>query len=251
MSGVAYVGVAPTSGVDIETKSTTETILTAGISRGYVQGRVNTLVAAKATKIYVDTQDALYAPASYYASQDALLVPNAAKGVANGVASLDGSSKVPSAQVPILGAGFFSGPWGPNTAFGGTTSATPIKIAQWDLGVSGVTGQPLVFLSTSVQSTGGRPIIEVRIGDNTQTAYVTQTLIARGFGRGQYNDYQVIVVLPVTPDLAAHQDGIQDSYAPSTNLLLNAWLYDDSGGSSTTTSSSIATAALYFGRTAL
>jgi hypothetical protein len=233
-----------------ETRQTTEEILTSGVSRAYVAGRVDTLKSTRAPKTYVDSQDELYAPASYYPAQDNLLVPLTAKGTASGVATLGSDGKVPQAQVPVLGAGTMRGPWGANQTFGGTTGITPLKIAQWNLGVSGVRGQPLVFMSTSVASTG-RAVIEIRIGDNTQTTYAAQTLIGQGYGRSHYLDYQTITVLPVTAALAEGQDGVQDSWHPATNLLINAWLFDTEGGQSTTQVGSVATAALFFARTAL
>lgn len=250
MSGLTNVSARGTDGREIETRLNTEEILTAGVSRENVASSIATAILAKATKTYVDTQDSTYAPVGYYSAQDALLVPNGAKGVASGVASLDGSSKVPQAQVPTLGAGILRGPWGPNQAFAATTTTTPAKIAQWNLGISGVIGQPWVWLCTSAAATG-RPVIEVRIGDNTQTTYAAQTLIAQGFGRSWYNDYQVITAIPVTALNSEGADGVQDNYSPATNLLLNAWIYDSEGGQVTTTAGSIASAPLYFARTAL
>jgi len=47
------------------------------------------------------------------------------------------------------------------------------------------------------------------------------------------------------------QDEVQDSWPPATDLLVNAWLYNSGSGQVTTTSSSIASAALFFARTAL
>lgn len=252
MSGLSWVGATPADPIDIETKLDSENIFSAGMSRGYVNGRVATKVAQRGSKSYVDTQDSTFATNTYYVAQDALLVPNGAKGVASGVASLDSSSKVPIAQVPIIGAGILKGPWGHTTAFGGSTQATPFKIAEWTLGVAGVTGQPLVFFTTSMISDGGKPVIEIRMGTSTQTTYAAQTLIASGFGKTYYKDYQVITCLPVDPDLSESQDGLQDQWASSANLLVNAWMYDAvSTHTVTTTNTSIASAALFFARTAL
>lgn len=252
MAGLYWVGAQPADPADIETRASSDVILGSGVSRSYVQGRVATKVASRADKLYVDTQDATFAPVAYYGSQDALLVPNAAKGAASGVASLDSSSKVPIGQLPVLGGGVLKGPWGPNTAYGGSTLATPFKIAEWNLGASGVTGQPLAFFSTSILSDGGKPVVEIRMGTSTQTTYAAQTLIAAGFGKSLFKDYQIITCLPVDPDASESQDGLQDFWSPSANLLVNAWMYDAASTHTvTTTNTSIASAALFFARTAL
>ena len=252
MSGLSWVGATPTDAADIEERFDAEAILNGGMSRGYVDGRVATKVALRASKAYVDTQDATFAPASYYPTKDALLVPNTAKGVASGVASLDSSSKVPIAQIPIIGAGIIKGPWGLTTAYGGSTTSTPFKIAEWNLGVTAVNGNPLVFFTTSIISDGGKPVIEIRVGNSTQTTYAAQTLIALGYGRTYYKDYQIVTCLPTEPDLSEGQDGVQDQFSAGTNLLVDAWMYDASSGHTvTTTNTSIASSALFMARTSL
>ncbi|ACH62209.1 hypothetical protein MYRNA_242 [Mycobacterium phage Myrna] len=243
MAGLTYVGVDDEDPRSIETRLSAEGTLNEGVSRAYVSGRIAEKMATRAPKTFVDTSDEQFAPVAYYSQQDALLVPNTAKGAASGVATLNASGKVPTAQIPVLGAGMLRGPWGANQAFGGTTDMTPLKIAQWNLGVTGVTGVPLVFMSTSAQSTDGRSLIEVRIGDNTQTTYAAQTLIAQGFGREWYLDYQMITVLPCPPAGFVLN--------PATNYIVNAWLIDTNGGQSTTQVGSIASASLFMARTAL
>lgn len=251
MAGLSYVGKSPATTRDVETRLHTEGVLQSGISRGYVDGRVTDLAASRATKVYVDEQDSEFAETSYYPAQDLLLVPNAAKGAASGVASLDGSAKVPTAQIPVLGAGILRGPYGPDQYFGGTTGTTPLKIAQWNPAVLGYTGQLLVWLNVSAQSIDGRPVIEVRAGNSTQTTYAAQTLIAQGVGREHFNDYQMITVVPVTALDGEGQDGVQDATPGSTNLLVNVWMYDDAGGQVTTAIGLMPTAALFIARTAL
>ncbi|ACU41447.1 hypothetical protein SEA_YASSIFIED_245 [Mycobacterium phage Yassified] len=251
MAGLLYIGKTPSASADVETRKDVETVLTGGVSRGYVDTRVATLSAAKATKVYTDTQDSQYATPDYYTSRDALLVPNSAKGAANGVASLDATTKVPDAQVPILGLGMVRGPIGPTSVdFSGTTGVTPLKIAQWDVGVIPVTSQLLAFAQCSVQSVGGRPVVEIRAGNSTQTTYASQTLIAMGYGDSFYNDFQMIHVTPVAAN-GEGQDGNQDAWAATTNLLVNMWLYDDGGGQSSIATGLIYTASLFLMRTAL
>ena len=62
-------------------------------------------------------------------------------------------------------------------------------------------------------------------GTPAQTAYVDQTLVAMGYGRNFYNDFQTVEVLPTDPDLNEGQDGVQDSFAPTMNMVLTAWMY--------------------------
>lgn len=95
MSGLSYIGASPTDPRDFESRQHTEDVLNSGFSRSYVQGRVAEKVAARASKSYVDAQDAGFASVSYYPARDALLVPLTAKGVASGVATLgnDGDRK--------------------------------------------------------------------------------------------------------------------------------------------------------------
>lgn len=252
MSGLSYVGADPTDPRDIETRVVTEEILTDGVSRSYVDGRVDALMNLRASKTYVDTQDELYVENAYYTSQDALLVPLTAKGVANGVATLDGSSKLPLAQTPVLGGGILKGPWGYDSAFSGTTNDVPLKIAQWNVGVTSVTGFPMALFQASVLAVGCRPVIEVRIGTTTQTAYVDQTLIAQGFGRFAYEDYQFVSVLPATSVLSETQDGVQDSLSASGNYLVNAWVFADvPAGQITVNAGAVVTGSFFMARTTL
>lgn len=251
MAGLTYVGKSPSTTTDVETRTHTESVLQGGISQTYVTSRVSELAQARATKVYVDTQDSQFADAAYYGQRDALLVPNAAKGVVSGVASLDSASKVPVAQTPVLGAGILRGPIGPTTFFGGTTNNVPLKIAQWDAAPSLYTGQLLAWANVSCQSVEGRPVVEIRYGNSTQTTYASQTLIAQGVGRQYFNDYQYLTVMPVTALLNEGQDGVQDSVPGTTNLLVNMWLFDDAGGQVTTAIGLTPTAALFIARTAL
>lgn len=252
MSGLTYVGKAPAEATDVETKISTEDLLNTGISRSYVTDRVNTLVSPKATKVYVDTKDNQFADVTYPTTQDALLVPNSAKGASGGVASLDNGSppKIPSAQVPILGAGVLRGPYGPSSFSVGTTGLTPLKIAEWVINPLSWTSQLLAYANLSAQSVAGRTVIEIRAGTSAQTTYAAQTLISQGFGRSAFNDYQVINVIPVTALDNEGQDGVQDSWSPSTNLLVNMWMYDDGGGQSTITTGLVVTAPLFVMRVA-
>lgn len=256
MPSLPYVGpeTSDSKPRGIQSKSHVETQLTSGVTQEYVQGRVDDFVngnvagfAARAPKSYVDTQDGLFAETTYYQEQDALLVPISSKGQPNGVASLDSSSKIPSAQVPALGAGTIKGRYGLTATFTGTANTTPLKIAEFDLGVAGVNFKPLVFMNVLVTALNrGRPRVEVKIGTTAQTTYASQTLVAAGSGRSNYNDVQPVAVKPNPDVTSAMQDGVQTYYGPNTAYILTAWLFETSGtGQITIAAGQIATAAAY------
>jgi hypothetical protein len=253
VSGLAYVGKDASAGRDVENRTGVDAVYNTGISHDYVAARAHTLASAYAAKVYVDTQDSLYQDAGYSDAQNALLVPVGARGTASGVAALDASAKVPSAQVPIMGTGLLRGPYGPLNTVTTTVSAlnTPIKLFDFFTGSTGTDGLILPFVAIMCQSVGGRPVIEVRGGDNTQTNYADQTLLAQGYGRSFYNDWQTVTAKPVAPDVNAGQDGLQHSWSTATNSLIQCWMYDALLGTTSTTQGYVITAALYFARTSL
>lgn len=247
MPGLYYVGKTPANGRDLATRKGIEDLLAGGVSRSYVTDRVNTLAALRATKVYTDTQDAQFASAGYIAQRDALNIPATQLAAANGVAGLDANRKIFTAHLPVLGAGILRGPFGYTTALSGTTGLTPMKIAEFPGGPSGITGQIMAFANLSAASNGGRSVVEIRAGASTDTTYASQTLIAQGFGRSHFLADQMITVFPVS-----HLNGtVPATWASTTNLLVNMWIYDDSGGQTTVQPNRIATACYFLARTTL
>lgn len=236
MSGLNYVGAPPATSPDIVNKlAVSAQIAITTPNQASVQGQIDVLTSGGsptyATKSYVDTQDATFQPISYYQSQDALNVPTTSRGVASGVASLDGTTKVPIAQIPVLGAGYLRGPYGTTAqpgagtgAFPQSTASTPIKIADINIGVSSLLFQPLVFCSAFVTGTAlARPVIEVRIANSTSsTTYAASTLVAMGVGRNLYADYHAITVVPVGSTTGTSPASLATNY----NVWLTVWLYD-------------------------
>jgi len=254
MGSLVYVGKTPTQGRDISTRADSEGLLTAGVSRSYVTGRVAELATGKATKVYVDTQDSTFADAAYPAAQDALLVPLTSKGVANGVATLDSGGKIPSAQVPVLGAGILRGPFGHTQAYTGSTTVTPMKIADFPGGVLGVNCQLMIFMTVLVICDNlSHPVIEVRYSTAGGTTYASQTLVAAGVGRAYFGDSHTVSVMPVTALVNEGQDGIQDTISSTASLTINAWLYDaaNEGGQVATQTGYNVSSAMYLARVAL
>lgn len=253
MPGLQYVGATPVDPRDVTFKVAIDGQLTAGVSRGYVDGRVDALATSKATKVYTDGQDAAFVPPTYYAAQDALLIPLTARGVAGGVATLDGTGHLPATQTPVLGGGILAGPFGHTAAFNVTNATTtPQKLADFPTGVTGVNCQLMVFMTVIATSTApGRPVVEVRYSTTGDTTYAGQTLCAIGYGRSQYSDAQTLIVMPATALPNAMQDGVQVTIPGSANLRVTAWIYDGAGGQTTTLSGYVLSSALFYARTAL
>lgn len=243
------VGPVPTDPGDFEKKSTFDDILQGGVSRDYVAGRAAVLAGPKATKADTDTKDGAFAEPSYYTARDALLIPNSAKGVANGVATLV-SSKIPLAQCPNLGTGMVRGPYGPTSQFAGSTGATPLKIAEWNLGQSGLSFEAECYITAMITSTG-RPAIEVKIGVPSQTTYASQVQIGYGEGRSYYKDLQTVSVIPASAFTGEMQDGVASPWPPNMDVRVTAWLYDVDGGNSSIATGMIVSGSVYLNRTSL
>lgn len=255
MAGLSFVGVPSSDPEDIVNRGDLNDILgTAVPNRTSVSTNVIDAVALKASKSFIDNADAGFVLPSYYQTRDALNIATSARGVANGVAALDASTKIPVPQLPTLGSGYLVGPFGPKhqdnspAVFGGSTGATPMRIADWELGEQAVTSfRALVFMSALVSCTAnGQPVIEVRVSDGT-APYASQTLVARGSGRTFYTDRQTIAVLPC-PD-ALGQVGTTSPPTYDTPYF-TAWLFDAHSSSVTISGSGITSAVLHLLRSA-
>jgi hypothetical protein len=142
--------------------------------------------------------------------------------------------------MPVLGAGYIQGPYGTTATFTGTTSATPMKIADWNIGLISLAFRPLVFMQCFVLGAMSHPIIEVRIANSTTaTSYAGSTLVARGHCRALYNDYAAVAVLPC-PDSTGQTPS---NLGPNYNVWLSAWVYDSLGQNVTISSGNVATGA--------
>jgi hypothetical protein len=164
------------------------------------------------------------------------------------VAPLNSSGVIPAQFIPSFGVGYVSGPYGSTATFSGSTGATPLKIADWAVGTVGLSFQPMCFMRLLVDAaSGGRPVVEVRMGTGTNPTqtYGNQTLVARGVGRGCWNDQQEITVLPI-PAATGHTGLAGTGYPPTYNAWLSAWVYDANAQSVTINSSNIYNASVYF-----
>lgn len=261
MSGLNYVGPPAAAATDITKKSDVDSAYAnATVSQGAVAGQIATAVSTLATQASVNNALANFAQPAYLTAQDALLLPLTWVGVPSvaansaatppttaitGVASLDGSSKIPTAQVPVLGAGFVSGPFGPTATFAGSATNTPIKICDWNLGATGVSFYPRAYMSILALATNlGRPVVEVWIS-NAPMIYGAGTLVARGSGRTFWNDLMTVNVVPV-PSKTGQVGGT--GFSPTYTAWLTAWLYDANGEGVSVATGNIATAGVYLWR---
>lgn len=247
MASLQSIGRPPTGGRGVQNVfQANEQLNSATTSRDGVDGRVIELAGAKATKQYVDDRDATgpdgtaYTNPGYVAQQDALYLPNTAKGIPNGVAVMNATGRIPVEICPVLGSGYVKGPWGHVNAYAATSnSGYKAKIADWGV-YPGITAYKChilawasVFVGTRNQS---RPVVEIRLGGVNDTTYASQTLIARGVGTLYYDDTQVITVQPCADNdtytaarVPATASGGTPWYIDSNfSTRLTMWMYDES-----------------------
>lgn len=162
-----------------------------------------------------------------------------------GVAPLNAAGIIPASFTPSLGEGYCLGPFGPTAIFDvADAGATPVKIADWSIGVQSIAFQPMVFMSLMVGAiSGGRPVVEVRISVGPNT-YAKSTLVARGMGRSSWNDLQAITVFPA-PASAGHSGVAGTGYPPNYNTWLSAWVYDLNNQGVSVATDNIATAGVF------
>ena len=260
MSGLSYVGTAPATSPDITNKLAVDTVVaTTTPNQSWATAQAQSIAAATyATLAYVDTQDATFATPAYVAAQDALYVPNTAVGTAlstelgtsgyYGVASLNSSAQVPIGQMPVLGAGYLKGPWGCTATFAGTTSNSPMRIADWNLGITELTCWPLVFFHAFVTGVMSYPIIEIRVADSLSApAYSAMTLVGAGQGRSLYNDYATVSVVPAPSTTG---ESYPTPLPPGYHVWLTAWLWDMNSQSVSIASGGIVNSAAFLLRAA-
>lgn len=261
MAGFKMVGPPAAVATDLVNKGNVDTdYANAVVSQTAVAGQIGTAVASLASQTSVNNALAAFIQPSYYQAQDALLVPLANVGVPSvvanptanppvagvaGIASLDGSGKIPAAQVPTLGAGYLAGAYGPTATFSASATFAPIKIADWNIGAAGVSFVPEVFMSMLVKAVNlGRPVVEVWIS-NGPFAYGTGTLLSRGTGPNFWNDLMTVNVVPV-PARNAQVGG--SGFSPTYTTWITAWLYDQAGQGVSVVASNIAIAGTYLWR---
>lgn len=241
-----YAGPSPVDDADIETRlQGNATLLTGPTNRTDAASSAHDAALLKAAKSYVDTQDQTFALDSYMTDRDALNVPLAVRGVANGVATLDGTSKIPLAQMPIGGVGYALGPFGPTAVNPGQTDTTPIKVASFNIGVQSIPFRPLAYGIGYIGAAGqGRPVIKAMIS-NGDASFAGGTLIGEGMGRTLFNDFQTVPIVPTVGGPGG------TGFASSYNIWINFWLLEGDGkGTVTFGGTGLASACVFLLRTA-
>jgi hypothetical protein len=248
------VGSSPTNPLDVIAVADIQAALNTGVTRSYVNARVGTLAAGKATKLYVDTQDSTFATPAYYEAQDAFNTPLTQIGAPIGVAPLVGGV-IPAINVPVLGVGIIRGPYGFTASRAGSAGfSTPFNFADFPGGVLGVNCQLMCFMTVIVQASAtAHPVIDVRYSTTGNTTFAGQIPISRGVGRTNFADSHTITVEPIAPAAGAGQNGVQVTIPASASLTINAWLYDglNAGGLVSTQVGYVVSSALYLARTVL
>lgn len=167
--------------------------------------------------------------------------------VGESVAPIVGGT-IPSEFIPSLGVGYVLGPFGATATFQATNvGSTPFKIADFNIGPTGISNQPVAFMNLLVSgANGARPVVDICIS-SSQQPYAGQTLIARGVGRSCWNDMQAITVLPV-PSVLGHTGLANTGYSPAYNAWISAWVYDANDQSVSVNTSNIVAAGVWFWR---
>jgi hypothetical protein len=249
MAGFQYVGALPVGGTDVINKvNTDQQIQSAPVSQGAVQSQITTAIAALASQTSVGTALNAFVVPGYLATQDALLLPNASVGVPSGVASLNSSGVIPTPQVPVLGASYILGPFGPTATFNASATSVPIKIADWNIGPTGVTFFPQVWMTLFSKAVNlGRAVVEVWMS-NAQMTYGQGVLLSRGVARSFWNDYSPVVVQPVPFSTGLTPGTAGMSFSPTYPVWMTAWLFDANDQGVTVASNNIASAGAWFTR---
>ena len=264
MAGFQYVGATPVAGTDVINKvNTDQQIQSAPVSQGAVQGQINTAISALASQTSVGAALNAYVLPGYVAAQDALLLPNANVGVPStpanttvtppipavtGVAPLDNNGDIPVANVPVLGASYLLGPYGPTATYTASATSTPIKIADWNIGPVGITFFPQVWMTLFSKAVNlGRAVVEVWMS-SAQMTYGQGTLLSRGVARSFWNDYSPVVVQPVPASTGLTPGTTGMSFSPTYPVWITAWLFDSNSQGVTVAANNIASAGAWFTR---
>lgn len=248
MPRLNYLGPEPSEDNQVLSRAHATSLITSGpTSRQAATTAVEDSAALLASKDYIDLADAKYATVEYMNAGDALNVAASSVGAPGGVAGLTGG-KIPLQQLPVLGAGYMKGPFGP-TSITPVASAgqTPVKLAEFTIGNQSVAFTPLAYATVLVDSKpGGRPVVELKMS-NGAAVYANQTLIASGSGMPIYNGSQVIAVTPT----AAAGTANNITWAANTNIVATLWVRSLTTTTVSASGSSVLSAALFLARMVL
>lgn len=150
-------------------------VLKAAVSVAASTASVTAAVAAEATA----RTAAIAAEATARTNADALLIPLTQRAAANGVATLDGATKIPVAQVPDLSGTYAGTPGG--------VAATAVVYGPAPTGVAATDVANVQAAVNALPATGGRVLLRATAGTpyNFGTTTVTVPPSKQVFGAGQ------------------------------------------------------------------
>lgn len=229
MSALPHVGVFPAKPDDVSSqRSVSTTVGTTIPNRISVDSDILDAVEKYSTLDEMQFKDSQFPGSDEYIKKDAdRNVPIASGNKPGGPVSLT-NGKVDKLRFPSLGAGYVIGPFGVTTSSAAVATATPQLIATFTTTIIpvGTLYRPMCFGSVLIASvdTGGRPIIEMRLGTTS-----SGTLLAVGRGRTMFTGPQGVPLLPV-----AETTGNTETpwmIGTGATVVVTLWLYDANGRS--------------------
>lgn len=221
MGALPYVGVLPGTATEISNQASIDaTIGTTIPNKTTATSSVLDAVAKLCTLDAMRSKDNAFAIASEYKTKDtARNVPTTPVNVAGAPVQLVGGT-VPATYFPALGNGFVNGGYGISYAGAGTATASPQLIGTINAGAvpSGIGYWPLCFgaVMVSCNDTGGRPVVEMRLGSGYGP------LLAIGTGRTMFTGQQGISMVPAS-------EGSGWFTGNGAGVTVSIWLYDANG----------------------
>jgi molybdopterin-binding protein len=220
MGALQYAGPPSSSGTDIATKRTVDTVIKGATTNQIaVEAAAEAAVASRVTKEYVDKQDSRYAPITEYKTKD-----DARNVLKTSVNTPDNPVSLPisaSRFTNTLGSGYIMGPYGWQGLDTPTSSGSAVQIASLttDAIPQGKRIWPVCFgqVLVTASDTGCLPVIEVRSGGGL--------MLANGRGRSMFTGGQGITAMPVGGTTWPESNG--------TPLTVTMWLSDLNGRSVT------------------
>lgn len=181
MPALDYKGPPPVASTDLVTYDYVASLLPSGLSTTAVNDRINTNLAGKVLRSYVDTQDLLNATQAYVDVGDATRLKLTDKDVVNGVLSLGPSGRAAPSRFDVASTQRWNaGLWTPSAYNASALSAVAAESTVYPMSVTdpGFTYKIVVFgiVDASTGADSGYPIVTVRDGSTAGT------VIAEGRG---------------------------------------------------------------------
>lgn len=153
MAPLPYLGAPQVNPHDVATDGYLTSLGGAGLTQTQITSQLTSGFSPYVLKSYVDAQNALNATASYVDAADATRLHLNQLGVANGIAPLDVTGKVPVANVNLLSTQRWPSPFYSPSAYntanvvatGGASAGTPVQLYPISIADPGYTYKLLIF----------------------------------------------------------------------------------------------------------